>query len=89
MRCAFYSERFFSDGSIKSNIVINVYIISHTFRNSSLDYEQTIRKLNLGVNCLMYLPVRVCADVPACVKSLMNTFLRNLYERRAPSHCES
>ena len=80
---------FFSDGSIKSNIVINVYIISHTFRNSSLDYEQTIRKLNLGVNCLMYLPVRVCADVPACVKSLMNTFLRNLYERRAPSHCES
>ena len=58
-----------------------MYIISHTFRNSSLDYEQTIRKLNLGVNCLMYLPVheqqrlwRVCADVPACVKSLMNTF---------------
>ena len=57
MRCALYSERFFSDWSIKSNIVINVYIISHTFRNSSLDYEQTIRKLNLGVNCLMYLPV--------------------------------
>ena len=28
-----------------------MYIISHTFRNSSLDYEQTIRKLNLGVNC--------------------------------------
>ena len=70
----------FSDWSIinHSNIVINVYIISHTFRNSSLDYEQTIRKLNLGVNCLMYLPVRVCADVPACVKSLMNTFKKSL-----------
>ena len=26
-----------------------MYIISHTFRNSSLDYEQTIRKLNLGL----------------------------------------
>ena len=80
MRCALYSERFFSDWSIinHSNIVINVYIISHTFRNSSLDYEQTIRKLNLGVNCLMYLPVRVCADVPACVKSLMNTFKKSL-----------
>ena len=87
MRCALYSERFFSDWTIinHSNIVINVYIISHTFRNSSLDYEQTIRKLNLGVNCLMYLPVheqrrlwRVCADVPACVKSLMNTFKKSL-----------
>ena len=62
-----------------------MYIISHTFHNSSLDYEETIRKLNLGVNCLMYLPVheqqrlwRVCADVPACVKSLMNTFKKSL-----------
>ena len=34
-----------------------MYIISHTSRNSTLDYEQSIRKLNLGVNCLMYLPV--------------------------------
>ena len=58
-----------------------MYIISHTSRNSSLDYEQSISKLNLGVNCLMDLPVheqrrhwRVCADVPAYVKSLMNIF---------------
>ena len=34
-----------------------MYIISHTSRDSTLDYEQSIRKLNLGVNCLMYLPV--------------------------------
>ena len=27
-----------------------MYIISHTSRNSTLDYEQSIRKLNLGVN---------------------------------------
>ena len=62
-----------------------MHIISHTSCNSSLDYEQSIRKLNLGVNCLMYLPVheqrrlwRVCDDVPACVKSLMNTFKKSL-----------
>ena len=39
-----------------------MYIISHAFRNSSLDYEQTIRKLNLGVNCLMYLPVSIAQE---------------------------
>ena len=52
-----------------------MYIISHTFRNSSLDYEQTIRKLNLGVNCLMYLPVheQQRLGLPwACLNSFTN-----------------
>ena len=41
-----------------------MYIISHTSRNSTLDYEQSIRKLNLGVHCLMYYLYTNSADSP-------------------------
>ena len=58
-----------------------MYIISHTSRNSTLDYEQSIRKLNLGVNCLMYLPVHEQRRLAPAIRLAANDDLPSLRKK--------